>query len=187
MGRNDLANALPELRAAYDKLASIVAPLGITFHVAAFGGTRTEADTLLILGYRRADYEAAILRDPDVASVPIETWRPIAPYGSSFHNYGAAFDVVIDSDAELESSAYATMQDDGKATLGYYASQCGLRWGGNFPQDRLDPSHFELDISLAAAKLRWSQSPHLPFGFTSFVALLALVAVALLFHILRNL
>lgn len=146
-----IASALPELLAAERALRVKADALGIEYRVADFGGLRTEADTNRILGYRKADYAAAVKKDPKVAKIPIETWRPIAPFGSSYHNYGAAFDVRITKRPAGVSESAAL------AKLGALAPSVGLRWGGTFSAKRSDPPHFELAISLADAKARWQR------------------------------
>lgn len=139
--RNSISSALPQLIAAEAALHARANSLGIDYRIADYGGVRTQADTILIMGYRAADYAAAIARNPSVANIPINVWRPIAPFGSSFHNYGAAFDVLITQTPPgmTEASALSTLKS--------IASSVGLR--SNVPND---PPHFELPITLAQAK-----------------------------------
>lgn len=142
--RNSIDAALPALRAGYNQLQARANALGITFTIADFGGIRTQADTVLIMAYRAADYAAAIVADPSVSNTPINDWRPIAPFGSSYHNYGAAFDVKI-------TSAPAGISfDDALQQLKLAAPACGLR--SEVPND---PPHFELPISLDEARAQW--------------------------------
>lgn len=143
--RNSISGALPALLAGYNQLQSRASALGISFVIADFGGIRTQADTILIMGYRAADYAAAVIADPSVANTPINTWRPIAPFGSSYHNYGAAFDVKI-------TGAPAGMSyDDALQQLKLAAPACGLR-----SEVDNDPPHFELPISLDDARAQWT-------------------------------
>lgn len=151
-----LVGELPELTAAIEKLAQLAAAQGIEFATADFGGVRTEADTTRILGYRADDYAAAQRQAKLDGRVlpPIEQWRPIAPFGSSYHNFGAARDLRITKAPAGVSSNSAL------ARLGAIVAthpDVGLRWGGgpSFPANRKDPPHFELAISLAEAKARW--------------------------------
>lgn len=135
-----LLGVLPELRAAEQRLRDLAFRAGLVYTVADFGGLRSQADTVRILKYRDDDY-ALYLRKlaPGKTPIPKNAWRPIAPWGSSFHNYGAAFDV---------SMVRGTL-----AQLGALASAAGLRWGGTFRNP--DGPHFELPLTLAAAKARW--------------------------------
>lgn len=143
--RNSLTGALPQLIDAENQLRERANALGIGYVIADYGAVRTLADTVQILGYRDADYAAAIAADPSVANTPINDWRPIAPFGSSYHNYGAAFDVRITS-APAGVSFDAALQQ-----LKDLAPSVGLR--SDVPND---PPHFELPISLDEAKAQWA-------------------------------
>ena len=146
--------------------------LGIDYQLAAYGAFRDEADTEEIMGYREDDYAAAVRVNPKVAQIPINTWRPIAPFGSSYHNYGAAFDVQITDKGNFESA------DTALSALKAVASRFGLR--SSVPND---PPHFELPVSLADARRMWADYsgddvPELPpSSGAGDVAALATVAV----------
>lgn len=141
-----IVQALPELLEAEAKLRAEAAKLGITYGIAAFGGVRTQSDTTRILKYRDDDWAVAVRRDPGLAKrTTKEKWRPIAPFGSSFHNYGAAFDLEIISAPPGRSKQWA--HDE----LDKIAPRVGLRTGDSFN----DEPHFELPITLAEAKRRW--------------------------------
>ena len=144
-----LDQALPELRAAEQRLRARASDNGITYALAEYGGLRTQADTNQIVAYRQADYNAAIRRDPRVARIPINTFRPIAPFGRSMHNWGSAFDIVI------TGAPPGWTRDKALAVLGAIAPTVGLRWGGTFPSDRVDPPHFELPTSVVDARARY--------------------------------
>lgn len=143
--------SLPALRVGERRLRSIAQSLGIGYALAQYGGMRTQADTNQILGYRLNDYRAAIKKNPTVARIPIDTWRPIAPFGRSLHNWGAAFDIIITAAPPGWTAAKAL------AALGAMAPQAGLRWGGTFSKDRLDPPHFELPMSVVDARAAYLQ------------------------------
>lgn len=145
-----LAGTLPELQSAYAQLSAIGAAHGITIAVADFGGIRTEADTNRILGYRQADYNAAVRAGSIRADTTLQQFRPINAFGSSWHNYGAAFDVSISS-RPSNLSEY-----DAQKMLGQYAPSLGLRWGGLFKNP--DPPHFELALTLDDVKRRYAAS-----------------------------
>ncbi len=140
--------ALPELTTAIDALGQLAAAQGIRFTTADYGGYRTVADTTEILGYRQAEYGiyAAQMQAAGQTPLPINQWRPIAPYGRSFHDYGAARDLTITAKPSGMTSSQAL------AALGALAPQVGLRWGHSFGDD----PHFELAISLDDAAARWA-------------------------------
>lgn len=137
-----LAGVLPELAAAESKLRALAAARGIVYTVADFGGVRSEADTNRILKYRDDDYAVYVRQMKAAGRAPVDkqTFRPIAPFGGSMHNFGAAFD------AEMVKG---TLEQ-----LGALAPQAGLKWGGTFTT-RKDYPHFELPIGLLEAKRRW--------------------------------
>lgn len=174
-------DALPALTSAIDQLAQLAANDGIEFTIADFGGTRTQADTTTILGYRDADY-AVYVRNAQAngqTPVSIQRFRPIAPWGKSYHDFGAARDLAITAKPDGWSDGDAFTQ------LATYAPQLGLKWGGSFPNP--DPDHFELDESLAQAAADWSAytggtnepKSNLALGGASLGALLVLAAIAL--------
>lgn len=196
MSRADVSNALPELQAAYHGLQAAMAAHGATFHVAAFGGLRTESDTVLIKGYRAADYakEVATHGAKWAEAHPIGQWRPIAKFGNSFHNYGAAFDVAIDSLGSFAS------RDAMLAEMGRACIALGLRWGGNFAKSESsgpDPAHFELALTLAEVKERWENPGNNPLypdeprvraraGFTTWATIAVVALIAFLIVLARR-
>lgn len=148
MTSTSLAGALPELRAAYDQLTTFGLAHGISFRVADFGGVRTQADTTLIKSYRTADYQQALNAGAIKPDTTVQQFRPINDFGSSWHNYGAAFDVFI------VSKPAGLTEYDAKKQLGSFAPTLGLRWGGRFTNP--DTPHFELAIPLSEAKARYA-------------------------------
>lgn len=175
--------ALPETQDAFRQLKAHADSLGMTIHVLATGGVRTQSDTALYMAYRAADYAAECAVNPATRHIPIGQWRPIAPYGHSFHNYGAAFDIAFD---ELGDYSY----DDALASLGGIASVFGLRWGGTFAKTETsgpDPVHFELDISLDEAKARWAATgPHSPAGFVTWAALAVTIVIGVIIFLFKR-
>lgn len=179
--RNDLTEALPQLQEAESQLHEYATNvLGIDYRIADYGALRTLDDTTEILGFRQADYAAAVRANPALANTPINTWRPIAQFGTSWHNYGAAFDVLITDAGGFESATTALN------ALKNVASQFGLR--SSVPND---PPHFELPVSLSAARQMWIDYnngstvgiPNVPDGggdiaAISTVAIIAAMAVA---------
>jgi hypothetical protein len=150
-----LAGVLPELAQAELQLRARAAARGIGYAIADLGGVRSQRDTVNAMTYRDNDYAvyvAALKRkNPNAVPIPKLEWRPIAPFGSSYHNFGAAFDVRI-------VARPVTVRTDAAAVeiLGAIAPTVGLRWGGMFPKRRRDPAHFELAIPLAEAAARWT-------------------------------
>lgn len=145
--RNSIAGARPELVARESLLKARANALGIDYRIADFGGVRTEADTVLIMAYRLADYAAAVAANPSLVNTPINVWRPIAPFGSSLHNYGAAFDVLI-------TKAPSGMSfDTALSRLKALAPSVGL--SSSVPND---PPHFQLPITLNEARDQWGNA-----------------------------
>lgn len=177
-----LVGVQPALIEAERKLAALAAARGWAYTVNAEEGggfVRTQADTARYMGYRAAEYAqyVAALKKSKPGAVPLSiyAWRPIAAFGSSYHNYGAAFDIT---------PVRGTF-----AQIGSLAPAAGLRWGGSASfvnVGRTDPPHFELPISLLEAKARWlaagriaggrSVSPAVQLGAVLLVALLAGIA-----------
>lgn len=119
-----LDGVLPELRMKHDALRERAAAVGIEFVVPPYGGLRTEADQAKLAKWR------------DEAVAAGKPWYPVAPFGSSFHERGAAFDVKI-TKGSLDQ-------------LGQLGEAIGLRWGGRWSKS--DPFHFELPTTLDKAK-----------------------------------
>ncbi len=142
-----LTGVLPETANAWNRLSTYANAHGITIAVADFGGIRTQADTTRILQYRDADYKAAVDSGAIASSMSLQRFRPIAAFGSSYHNYGAAFDVRVVSRPAGMTEQAALKQ------LGSFAPTLGMRWGGTFTNP--DTPHFELAISLDEAKRRY--------------------------------
>ena len=129
---------------AFEHLQQQLAVSGIQIGIADFGGFRSQADTTRILDYRTTEYNAAIATGAIAPSTSIDRFRPIAPYGHSFHDYGAAFDI------RFKSIPASLTIDQAEAIAGQLAPSLGLRWGGNFTNP--DPVHFELDVPLSQAR-----------------------------------
>jgi hypothetical protein len=147
---NTLVGCLPETIAAEAKLHQLALARGIEYKIADFGGLRTPGITDLILFYRDNDYAAAVRANPAVAKIPKEKWRPISPYLKSRHRFGSAFDIIPTKLPKGMSTSVA-MQ-----TLGTLAEKyCNLRWGGNFPEDRIDVKHFELTPPMSSLEIAW--------------------------------
>lgn len=136
---HSLSAALPELVAAEARLRAEADALGIGYRIADWGGVRTQADTTQLLRWR----------DEHVARGG--TTYPVAPWGRSYHNFGAAFDVKI-----TRRRPNRTDRQELQA-LGALAPKVGLRWGGLWSGTKNDPFHFELPITLADARQRWQR------------------------------
>lgn len=136
-----LAGCLPGVEDGYNAVAAYAASLGIAIGVADYGGLRTEAETATILADRQNDYDADLAAGVITSAVSLDQYRPISPFGSSFHNYGAAFDVGNPDGSALSDH-----------TLTELGENCpdGFRWGGNFPTP--DLPHYELAMTLTDAQ-----------------------------------
>lgn len=136
-----LAGVLPALVTAYQSLVRagyaggyLVTP---SLAIADYGGFRSLAQTIQILQFRADDYAHDLkLGIIQPRTLSLDAYRPITAFGSSYHNYGAAFDVEA-SNVTLSA-------------LGELAPHCGLRWGGTFETNK-DRPHFELAITLEEA------------------------------------
>ena len=154
MPGNSVNGALPALVFAIGELQARIRPLGIAWQVADYGGLRTQSDTVKILAFRDADWNAAVKRDPSlVQRTTKEQWRKISPWGRSMHNYGAAFDVeIVSSPPGMSRLAALNIVLDAGVDLGLVS---GRSFG--------DPPHLELAFpgaspgasALAAAKAEW--------------------------------
>lgn len=60
--------------------------------------------------------------------------------GQSYHNWRVAYDVVPVIDGKISWSNEAIF-----AAIGYFGKQCGLEWGGDFPNIK-DMPHFQLTL-----------------------------------------
>lgn len=142
-------DALPELTQAWYTLEQLAASHGVQMGIADFGGFRTAADTSQILGYRDADY-AVYVKQQRAAGKPVQSetsWRPISPYGSSYHDYGAARDFTV----VIKPSSMSV--DDAMALVRSLAPAAGLR--AIYPGVD-DPPHLELPIDLDTARQWWA-------------------------------
>lgn len=152
-----LTHVLPELAAAEVKLRAAAAAKGIYYKLAEWDGAalRTEADTVQAMRYRDADYAVYVRKMKAAGKTPVDlrTFRPINAYGTSHHNFGAAFDVE--------------MVKGTQAQLGALAPSVGLTWGGTF--SRPDGPHFQLAIGILEAKARWLKLGNAPGRWTATV------------------
>lgn len=165
-----LIGAQGELIEKLDALRRASLAYGIDFHIANFGGLRTEEQTRRILEYRRQDWAVATAHNPQLArDTTMEKWRRIAPWGSSLHNYGAAADLEIDHAPPGMSFAAAL------AKVRQLAPGVGLSLIAD------DWPHVQLAGGLALQKVRYYAATGRDFfgGFTSLEILGVLVALGL--------
>ena len=138
--------ALPELLSLWNGVESTAAAEGIAIGIADFGGFRTEGDTALILQYRVDDYNADLSAGRISPTLSLQDYRPIAPYGQSWHDYGAARDFkIVSKPASLST-------DDAIARVDTIAESIGLRTGASYG----DPWHLELAVPLDQAAAMWA-------------------------------
>lgn len=173
-----LNGALPELIRAEQELSRLAAARGIRYAIAPFGGVRSESDTTRILGYRETEYKMYAEKEKTAGRtpLPINKWRPIAPFGNSHHNYGAAFDVRPVTWPQGRSFQWAHDQLDEIVRTN---PSIGLRAGDYFN----DEPHFELAISLDAARQKWKLLGRLPGNGVTLIPVvggLAVIALLLL-------
>lgn len=142
-----LDQTLPEIQFAYGEIQQTLGGEGITVQINDYGGFRTPADTSEILAYRATDYATALAAGKIPATLSLDAYRPIAPYGESYHDYGAALD--------LSPLAYPSSMTWGEAmdAIAQAATAAGLVQ----PLPSSDPAHFQLPLSLAAAQAEWNQ------------------------------
>lgn len=142
---------LPEFASRLHELAAqAAAQLGVTLEITSYGGFRDQQLTQDILKFRDEDYAAYVkqlaLSKPGAVPVPEDQWRPILPFGQSWHNYGAAADVMPVSWPAIypnRSSATAAVQA--------LAPAVGL----SFPLPGSDPGHVQLPYDLATVQTMW--------------------------------
>jgi len=148
-------DALPILVVMWDELEQRLALEGIRIGIADFGGFRTEADTNQINAYKLADYNAYAAAERAAGRTPLPisgAWddgkpRPIAPYGRSFHNYGAARDFTIVARPAGMSYAEAVrrVQDIAEQDVQFSS---GRSFG--------DDMHLELPLALEEVAAWWA-------------------------------
>lgn len=141
---------LPELLAAWQNFTRDAASnLRIQVGIADDGAFRTEADTLRDLGYRKAEWAAYAAAERKAGRVPQpETvWRPIQPYGASYHNFGAA------RDAKIISRPAGMSYDQAVKALRGIAARNGLATISS----KNDQLHFQLPVPLTTARDWWTQ------------------------------
>lgn len=179
MARNShvLAGALPTLVIAEAELSRLAGVQGVQYDIAPFGAVRSQSDTTRIFGYREQEYrlyagkERAAGRNP----LSIEKWRPVAPFGNSHHNYGAAFDVRPVSWPQGKSFQWAHDKLDAIVAA---TPTLGLRSGDYFN----DEPHFELALPLATVRQMWAATgKSVGVGATPVVVVGVLAILGLLF------
>ena len=99
------------------------------------------------------------------------------PPGTSHHEYGAAYDLIIvgtgkDAAMDKANPLYETL-----AAIG---ENLGLRAGQHFRSGKPDPYHFELMESLATARMKWDALARERLRGVSIVGLIGAAAVAFL-------
>lgn len=131
---------------AFTQLQQLMAGYGVAIGIANYGGFRTPADTSELLAIRQQEYDAAVAGGEISPALSIDDFRPIAPYGHSYHDTGDAFDIRI-----KPGGLPAGMTADQAFTIaGRFADTIGMRWGGAF--HNADVRHFERPITLAQAR-----------------------------------
>lgn len=125
-----IAGCLPDLQTAARQLHdAAVDQLGFGFAIPDYGGLRTLADQQQLVKWR------------DEAVAAGQPYYQVAPYGSSRHERGGAFDALPDGAAQGDTS------DPRLAQLGALGESMGLIWGGRWTGKSHDPWHFELPLT----------------------------------------
>lgn len=170
-GEAQLRWLLPGVQEAERKLRAFAASKGITYHVADFGGARTESIVQLLLRWRD---EAVAKGEP--------TYR-VSGYATGKHPVGGAFDIRIDR------TPAGMSKDEAYRILGVQAPQYGLQWGGFFSQPA-DEYHYESHQTrqqLEARWLEWVKDPAYPRGYIDPVLMivLAIIGGLILYYMVR--
>jgi hypothetical protein len=129
-----ILTALPELKTKEAAFRDAMDKVGMAYSLPDYAGVRTEAQQAQLVAWR------------DAAVAQGEPWYPVAPPGSTYHEYGAAFDITITTPANPQDSDYAMAAEVGTGV--------GLNAGYFF--DSPDPFHFELDYSIAQVQQMWT-------------------------------
>jgi hypothetical protein len=169
--------ALPDLVARWNATVADAAAEGIVVEIADFGGYRTESDTALILKYKQQDYDAYAQAALAAGHTPLPItgpWddgsaRPIAPYGSSYHDFGAARDFTISHYPKELGMSYA----DAVRRVQELAESNGLRSGHDFGDD----AHLELPVTLDVARQMWADYQASSGGIGSGTAVVVILAL----------
>jgi peptidoglycan L-alanyl-D-glutamate endopeptidase CwlK len=84
--------------------------------------------------------------------------------GSSYHNYGLAFDIVLlydkDGNGTFETASWDNLDPNWIAVTEYFISQ-GWAWGGNFRNFK-DYPHFEKTFGYSTAQLKLRMNGNYP-------------------------
>jgi hypothetical protein len=129
-----ILTALPELRDKEAAFRDAMDAIGMAYSLPDYAGVRT------------AEQQAQLIQWRDEAVAQGEPSYSVAPVGSTFHEYGAAFDITITKPTNPGDGDYATAAEVGQGV--------GLRPGYFFSPP--DPFHFELDYPLATVELMFT-------------------------------
>jgi peptidoglycan L-alanyl-D-glutamate endopeptidase CwlK len=82
--------------------------------------------------------------------------------GTSYHNYGLAFDIAVKKDGKLSWEDKVDVDEDGVpdyVEVGEIGEQLGLEWGGRWAHQ--DLPHFQLTFGLTIADLKAGKRPEM--------------------------
>lgn len=145
-----IATALPELRDKESAFRTAMDAMGFTYSLPDYAGVRTEAQQAQLVAWRDqavADARAAAVKngtDPDAAAKA--AYYEVAPPNTTYHEFGAAFDIQI--------TTPDNPTDDDYANAAEIAQGVGLVPGYFFSTP--DPFHFQLDYDLATVQQMWT-------------------------------
>jgi hypothetical protein len=130
---------MPQAKTQAEHLASLRAPVAEKARE-LLGDVEAGIDKKLVLvqSFRSAADQAVLYAQGRTAPGPVVT---NAKPGSSYHEWGLAFDVAI-----LNAAGKPSWPNDVKlwTEIGRFGEELGLVWGGRFPSP--DYGHFELRI-----------------------------------------
>lgn len=110
-------------------------------------------------GMRTIEQQDVLYAQGRTAPGPIVT---NAKGGSSYHNYGLAFDFAVKKDGRPSWNDKVDVDKDGEPDyreVGEIGEQLGLEWGGRWK--RPDLPHFQITFGLSIADLRAGKRPEM--------------------------
>jgi hypothetical protein len=139
------AKALQLIVSAYDKGYKLIITQGL----------RTIHAQNLLYAKGRTTSQLKAVGITDVTGEPKENIVTKAKGGTSYHNYGLAFDIGVLNKAENDVDWNASSKF---ASVGKLGKAIGLEWGGDFKSIK-DTPHFQLSFGLTIKQLQTGQRP----------------------------
>lgn len=130
-----ILTALPELKDKEGAFRTAMAAAGYQYDLPDFAGVRSAAQQQQLIAWR----------DEDVAAGGKS--YAVAPVNTTYHQYGAAFDIKITQPADPQQSDYQAAAD--------IAQSVGLDAGFYFTNR--DPYHYQLPYDLPSVQQMWTE------------------------------